>query len=277
MKWVFFFLLLGNLGMFLLIYPQQKTEELSGADDVGKLMLTSEISTSSLEAPAIQRTEEAPGTLNEEGIEQRTQPTDDEEMPPDETPSLEGSQQPISATGQIPQRSVQGTQSQQESVTSEEQTVMRCGMVGYVKTRIAAEEILVKLRAFGLAPEIQTKIRKEQTGYWALIPPRKTRQAAIEMTKKLQRSGVTDVWRFTSGELAHAVSLGLFRDMERASIRKREIEALGFGAKVQPRYRETTEYWVSYRAKGLSPLTTKDENQLSNDYPGLVLSYGACP
>ncbi|MCG7916295.1 MAG: hypothetical protein N0E37_00920, partial [Candidatus Thiodiazotropha taylori] len=90
------------------------------------------------------------------------------------------------------------------------------------------------------------------------------------IAKKLEESGVSDLWRFTSGKLVHAISLGLFRDEIRAGDRKREIDALGFDSVIQPRYREKTNYWLSYKTGDRAVLGDQDWAGLVKDFPELV-------
>jgi cell division protein FtsN len=161
----------------------------------------------------------------------------------------------------------------QESV----EDVPGCSIIGYVESRSDAEQISVRLRALGLKPEIQSERRNEQAGFWVLIPPQQTRQDAIKIAKRLERSGVNDLWRFTSGDLAHAISLGLFRDEERAEVRRSEIKALGFESIIQPRYRESTRYWLSFQATGNNPIKEIDWQGLLQDYPQLVAEQIDCP
>jgi hypothetical protein len=76
-----------------------------------------------------------------------------------------------------------------------------------------------------------------RVGYWVLIPPSDDRNAALEMVEKLKEHGITDVRRFTKGELVNAISLGLFRKKEYADRRSDIVKKRGFETKIKPRMR----------------------------------------
>jgi hypothetical protein len=276
MKWFFFILLLINLGLLLLIYPQHQEGEVSPVLlDVGELKLAHE--EPSLLASKVDNTNESLRKADDEG----KLPLEDEGQT-----SMSDVPEEVQQTQDLPQsppnEPEQSTPVDEE--TQDEPTVVTpsvqppsCTVIGYVDTRLAAEQISVRLRALGLKSELQSETRNEQAGYWVLIPPQATRREAIKIAKQLEQAGVTDLWRFTSGKLVRAISLGLFRDELRAADRKREIDALGFESVIQPRYREKTSYWLSYKTIGPSPLNEQSWTGLLKDFPELELSSIDCP
>ncbi|MEJ2621581.1 MAG: hypothetical protein P8163_15350 [Candidatus Thiodiazotropha sp.] len=262
MKWLFLTLLLINLGLFMLIYPQQQANEGSSVlADIGELKLANE-----LQSTADQSGVEVAADLN---AVRSTEPVG--EAPVTEaTAERVGSPEtvqnkPLSVDDRLAEVAADA-QSAEEPVKK----TARCAMLGYVDTRSAAEEISVRLRALGFKPELQSESRNEQAGYWVLIPQQASRRDAVRIAKKLEKSGVSDLWRFTSGKLVHAISLGLFRDEIRAGDRKREIDALGFDSVIQPRYREKTNYWLKYQKGKGAVLDDKDWSKLVRDFPELI-------
>jgi cell division protein FtsN len=152
-----------------------------------------------------------------------------------------------------------------------------CGTVGKFDKRSQAELLSVRLLAQGVKTEITSESSNEQAGFWVLIPPQPNRTAAIKIAKKLEAAGVTDLWRFTSGELAHAISLGLFRNRARAQVRRDKIANLGFKPEVRPRYRDQTYYWLNYRYIGETPLTEARWQKLIKQHPELERQEESCP
>jgi hypothetical protein len=260
MKWLFLTLLLINLGLFMLIYPQQQVSERSSVlADVGELKLVSEQQTAEPELHE-KLTDSSAVTTTGSGSEEPAVNFPRQQQPQqDSTPEQASSQEKVTETPAV---------SMEEEIPVVKP--LRCAMLGYVDTRSAAEEISVRLRALGFKPELQSESRNEQAGYWVLIPQQQSRREAVKIAKKLEKSGVSDLWRFTSGKLVHAISLGLFRDEVRASDRKREIDALGFNSVIQPRYREKTNYWLRYQTRNGEELSNKDWAGLVSDFPQLV-------
>ena len=101
--------------------------------------------------------------------------------------------------------------------------------------------------------------------------------AAIAIAKRLEEAGVTDLWRFTSGDLAHAISLGLFRDEERAQSRSDAINEMGFESEVRPRYREQSRYWLNYRYQNGLRLQDSYWQELQANLPELERNEKSCP
>jgi hypothetical protein len=134
----------------------------------------------------------------------------------------------------------------------------------------------VSLRALGLKPDLQSETINEQAGIWVLIPPQVSRRNAIEIAKRLERDGISDIWRFTSGNLVHAISLGLFRNEERAQARKREIAALGYEVIVKPRFRQQTKYWLYFQETSPTVDSKKGWKDLLVKFPDLELNETPC-
>ncbi|MBV2089903.1 MAG: hypothetical protein KUF72_03350 [Candidatus Thiodiazotropha sp. (ex Ctena orbiculata)] len=250
----------------MLIYPQQPDSERSSQlADVGELKLASEQeSETAKEQTGRDETDELVADAVEKAEPEVEKPLKDASVEQQQTQSTalpeEALAEKIVAETPIP-----------PSITESQQELsIRCTMLGYVDTRSAAEEISVRMRALGFKPELQSESRNEQAGYWVLIPQQSSRLEAVNIAKKLEESGVSDLWRFTSGKLVHAISLGLFRDEIRAGDRKREIDALGFNSVIQPRYREKTNYWLSYKTGNSAELSDRDWAGLVKDFPELV-------
>ncbi|MCG8017801.1 MAG: hypothetical protein JAY97_16440 [Candidatus Thiodiazotropha sp. 'RUGA'] len=266
MKWLFLTLLLINLGLFMLIYPQQQGSERSSLlADVGDLKLASEQeSATEKDRPGRDETDELVADAVETAASDVEKPLKDAPLEPQQTQST-------ALPEEAPAEEIVAETTPPPPMTESPQEVsMRCAMLGYVDTRAAAEEISVRMRALGFKPELQSESRNEQAGYWVLIPQQSSRREAVNIAKKLEESGVSDLWRFTSGKLVHAISLGLFRDEIRAGDRKREIDALGFDSVIQPRYREKTNYWLSYKTGDRAVLGDQDWAGLVKDFPELV-------
>ncbi len=237
-KWLFFLLVVLNIGLFIWLYPQQNgsTKSIAMNHPVGDLRLVGE---PILEIPPESDAAETP-------------PTEEEKASPDE--AVESA---VAEQGQQPAKSMPNYDAL-EAASAEKQ----CRTLGVFEKRAEAELISVQLRALGLTPEISSETTKSQAGFWVLIPARANRAEAVATAENLEAAGVSDIWRFTSGELAHAISLGLFTDLERAQARREQIANLGFGPEVRPRFREQTNYWVSFSFTGETPVTKRKWQEL---------------
>ena len=119
--------------------------------------------------------------------------------------------------------------------------------------------------------------REKQIGYWVLIPPQASRQAARRKVKELLDAGIEDVWRFTQGDLANAISLGLFSRQAPAERHRQEISRKGFTTEVRPRYVDETFYWLDFRVTDDRELSSELKGELARDYSGAKVSSRECP
>lgn len=252
MKWLFSVLLIANLGMFIWLYPQQNRDvsDTLQRHDIGELRLASEDST-----PA------ANTDLPQETLK-------DVAAGPVSAPEVVGTPYQTLPTLQSPPV-VDAPEVATSVAETKRPDTVQCMGIGVFEKRSQAELLSVQLLALGLKPEITSETRNEQAGYWVLIPPQNDREAAIDVAKRLEAVGVADLWRFTSGNLAHAISLGLFRDQERAQARRDQIVELGFDAEVRPRYRQLTQYWVNYSFSAASPITAQKWREFQAMFPGI--------
>lgn len=282
MKWLFFILLLANLGLFLLIYPQgsQINNAHKVSSDMGELTLFHETVETFAE---VSDGEPITPSVDEKQVEDLSDETVNNK--------LENGEAVIEPTSSLPSESLTLPQQvpSSEQVDKEPPVVLAetpepqpipatpiCKTVGFLESRSDADIVSVRLRALGLKPDLQSETRNEQAGVWVLIPPQPSRHKAIEIASRLEKEGIADLWRFTSGELVHAISLGLFRDGERAEARRKEITDMGYEAIIKPRYRQKTNYWLHYQGEQLSAITKKSWDALLADFPNLESKEVAC-
>ncbi len=289
MKWLFFILLLINGGLFVWIYPQivEHDPEVVISTGVERLRLLSELENSSSDelvqndagvavteqaTPASKTALTTNESLSSSGAapEQNVNtdrlsdtefpiPIEDENVEQESSPPITGSVM-LNQDDQLPAVSELAAQSA---------PLLQCKRVGPLDKRAEADQLSLRLRAMGLQPDLNSEVSNNQEGYWVLVPPQKNRSIAVSIVKRLQKAGITDLWRFTSGTLAHAISLGLFRNESRAEIRRKAIADKGFDVEVRPRYRQKTNYWLSYSFSGDSPLSDNKWQELLKRYPGM--------
>ena len=152
-----------------------------------------------------------------------------------------------------------------------------CFTFGAFGKQNEAEDVADRLDV--LVDDIQGRqeIREKQVGYWVLIPAQGSRQAARRKVKELLDAGVKDVWRFSKGELANSISLGLFSNRAPAERHRRAVGRKGFAAEVRPRVIDETSYWLDFRSMDVQGLPPDLLQELVRDYSGTKLSSRSCP
>jgi hypothetical protein len=293
MKWFFFLLLLINIGLFVWIYPQQPPPqpEPIRLPGVKRLVLLSEVNQATAESGRASELDDLPESTLEVRVDQPLTSAQDLQ------PAVEGpSPASVSSSGSealsessadlhtqseggklMPKRTEPDRATEFGSRVKPEQSgndvrsgpPRQCRTIGPLGKRAQLDKLSISLMAMGIQTEMQIESTDEQEGYWVMIPPQQNREAAVAVVKRLREAGVSDLWRFTSGSLAHAISLGLFRNESRAEIRRKAIAAKGFDAEVRPRYRQKNTYWLDFSFTGDSPLSEADWNSITEIYPGL--------
>lgn len=261
MKSLFSVLLIANLGMFIWLYPQHDGSSGQAVipADVGELRLVGETLSPAGELTASEAGEqELAGETGQDSGEAVPEPPS--RVPPMIVSSDLAVSPPVS-----------------QADASAQVSSPVCGTLGQFEKRSQAELVSVRLLAQGGKTEITSETTNDQAGYWVLVPPQQNRAAAINIAKRLEEAGVSDLWRFTSGELAHAISLGLFRDQERAQARSDKINEMGFASEVRPRFREKTLYWLNYRYEDPSSFQDEYWRELKASFPDLQRNEKPCP
>ncbi|MEJ2590989.1 MAG: SPOR domain-containing protein [Candidatus Thiodiazotropha sp.] len=270
MKWLFSILLIANVGIFVWSYPQQRQVEgeSNAAEEIGELRLVGEPQS----APVKVAANETDDTEPPQQLRDTDKPAQVDTQT-DSTADMKPQQDAMPAAANKPAEEEKSPPDAVAATPPKPQ----CESIGVFEKRAQAETLSVQLRALGLKPDIAAETSNEQAGFWVLIPPQPTRDQAIEIAHQLEAAGVEDLWRFTSGALAHAISLGLFRDEERAIARKGQIAALGFNPVVRPRYRESTKYWLRYEYTGDSPVTAEKWQEYKQSFPDIETTTIECP
>lgn len=99
--------------------------------------------------------------------------------------------------------------------------------------------------------EVSFKARDEdeQSMYWVYLDPVGSLDKATRLSEQLKRGGVNDHYVIKSGDKNTGISLGHFKEKERAYKHAWEIKAKGFEPSVEPVFKSFTIYWLDYRVQ----------------------------
>ncbi|WP_374601336.1 SPOR domain-containing protein [Arenimonas sp.] len=89
----------------------------------------------------------------------------------------------------------------------------------------------------------------EVRGYRVFLPAAASREQALAAARQLAARGVRDYYVVTAGDQENTVSLGLFNELANAEKRREEIAAQGFGAQLEPRTEQATQWWIDLVAE----------------------------
>lgn len=226
MRWLVLMLVLGNLGLWWLFSGPDDVER--DADASGRLPRVSELQT-------------VPPPSAGEGDVEAPEPT------PESAHSGTGTANEASevAIADVPGESRQESGPVTEADPAlaeipipEPKPVQRyCFRLGWFDSEEAALALAGDLGAVAISePEVEAQEFEQPPLHWVIIPPRSSRDAALELFRDVQRRGV-DSYLVTRGEMENAISLGLFESRESAErvLEKRISENLPAVLELFPR------------------------------------------
>lgn len=117
----------------------------------------------------------------------------------------------------------------------------------------------------------------QRLGFWVFTPPAESRSAADDVVDRLRRAGVRDFYVVADGVYQHAVSLGVFSQVESATRHADRLRAMGFVVEVGERRREITAWWLDFAApEDDSPGAERVAELVRSGQEALLLQPRAC-
>lgn len=136
-------------------------------------------------------------------------------------------------------------------------TVPNCFQWGPITDETRARGVLDQVKARSDEADLVKKPSDLTDGWWVLFPKAHDMDAAKSNRKMLLEKGVTDLWLFDKGPLQGAISLGLFKTLNRAEQAQKIFTDQGIITEVVPRQVRGDAYWV--RIPWTGPATELDE------------------
>lgn len=87
---------------------------------------------------------------------------------------------------------------------------------------------------------------KEQSMFWVYLKPSKDYSTAKELGENLKEKKVRDYYIIKEGPKGNGVSLGHFREKNRAYAHAEDIKSMGFKPEVEAIFKDYTIYWLDY-------------------------------
>lgn len=139
-----------------------------------------------------------------------------------------------------------------------------CKSVGPFENEQSVAQFLARLRVLDVKAQ-RTELEKiTGQSHWVLSPAEKNQADARRRLAELKARGV-DTYIVPSGELKNRVSLGVFRRMERAQKKLRELSRIGVAAELHSVNRTSREVWVSLGAGEDRKIAQKTWRTLVNE------------
>jgi hypothetical protein len=127
--------------------------------------------------------------------------------------------------------------------------------------------------AQGSQATLRSDERREVTSTWVFLPPLASREAADALVREMQSANIDDIYVIPRGDMANAISLGLFSQSDTLQRRVSQLEERGFTPSVLPRYRTATASWFDVTTSAAQPMTVGVLDQI---FPDLIIRQVPC-
>ena len=180
-----------------------------------------------------------------------------------------------------PQSPVRIPESQNDaaSVSLEEVLAMppdsdrECYTVGPLENQDDISALSAWFNAQGSQATLRDDERRETVSTWVFMGPLESREAADVRVAEMQAANIDDIYVIPRGDMANAISLGLYSQDETLQRRVSQLEERGFTPSVLPRYRTVTASWFDVTASAARPMTVAVLDQI---FPDLIVRQVAC-
>ena len=238
MKWVFYLLLLANAGFFAVQYREAPN-------------------------PPPQRPRALPASahvnrlllLNEVNTgEMRTRPAVPERSDP-ETPTETGSaiSEDLPLDGAVSDGS--------------------CYSIGPLEEDSQVAAVRTWIVAMGGDPILRVGERRELVRYWVYFPPFPTWPEAAQRADHMRSLGIADLIVIPKGDMAKAISLGVYSQRAFLERRLRELRSHGYEPSIVPRYETRKASWFDANFEWAKALGAED---VALRFPGVELDDVDC-
>lgn len=119
-----------------------------------------------------------------------------------------------------------------------------CYTLGPLSSEDATELLRAWLQGYRVLMRPRVGERRELALYWVYLPPYATRAEALQAARQMQQKGLKDIFVIPGGDMAHAISLGVYTRRASLEHRLNQLKQKGFEPSVLPRYRMQKVSWL---------------------------------
>ena len=148
-----------------------------------------------------------------------------------------------------------------------------CYTVGPLENQDDISALSAWFNAQGSQATLRDDERRETVSTWVFMGPLESREAADARVAEMQAANIDDIYVIPRGDMANAISLGLYSQDETLRRRVAQLEERGFTPSVLPRYRTVTAAWFDVTASAARPMTVAVLDQI---FPDLIIRQVAC-
>jgi len=153
----------------------------------------------------------------------------------------------IAGNNDIEQFEYQDNAPSSSTQTLETQAVQEvCHRIGYFSNDAELQTVTGWFREEGISVSQVQTIENVFIGYWVHLPAYPNQAAAQQVVSALREKGIQDLFVELRAPHTNAISLGLFKQKSGADRRLKQLQTLGFPAKIANREPEQTVNWLEF-------------------------------
>jgi hypothetical protein len=102
------------------------------------------------------------------------------------------------------------------------------------------------IKDYVIAASFRSREEQEQSMFWVYLEPEATLKEARALGNRLKNKKIKDYYVISSGPKENGLSLGHFKEKDRAYSHAESIKELGFKPVIEPVFKSYTIYWLDY-------------------------------
>lgn len=134
----------------------------------------------------------------------------------------------------------------EEAIGSSEDLASRCYSLGPFSSASKAKKAQQQLVNWGIEAQQRKSEERVREGFWVLLPPASSRDAAQETVRELKLKGEKDFFLVVSGQQENGISLGVFAKSDSANRRLKQLKGKGFKPIVQTIHLPSKDFWLDW-------------------------------
>ena len=123
----------------------------------------------------------------------------------------------------------------------------KCYTLGPFRELDNLREFTRAIKNYVVAASFRSREEQEQSMFWIYLEPAASLKEAQALGKQLEKMKVKDYYVINGGPQENGISLGHFKEKDRAYAHAESVKDLGFKPIVEPVFRSYTIYWLDYQ------------------------------
>ena len=148
-----------------------------------------------------------------------------------------------------------------------------CFSVGPLANVEDVDRIGAWLASRGGVSTLREGERREVSRFWVYFPPFQSRDAALTRVQQLKDNQIDDIYVIHRGDMANAISLGLYSHRESLERRLGELRSKGYEPSIERRYESKKSSWFD---ASFPPGITFSKEHFVAQFPSVEASESSC-